>query len=102
MREGVTMSALGSLIKQPLRAYVGTNADVTVKRGELVDRSLLAFDLLCYEDHFALPCKDMQDIVDDAIQCLKHREILYVKEEIRSEHFQVGVVPYICHQGYYV
>ena len=63
-------------------------ADVTVKRGELVEKSLLAFDLLCYEDHYALPCKDMQDIIDESIQLIKHREIIYVKEEIQSEHFQ--------------
>ena len=63
-------------------------ADVTIKRGELVERSLLAFDLLCYEDHYALPCKDMQDVIDESIQLIKHREIIYVKEEIQSEHFQ--------------
>ena len=63
-------------------------ADVTIKRGELVERSLLAFDLLCYEDHYALPCKDMQDIIDESIQLIKHKEIIYVKEEIQSEHFQ--------------
>ena len=72
-RESVTMSALGSLIKQPLRAYVGTNADVTVMRCELIDKSLLVFDLLTYEDHFALPCKDIHDVIDDTLQFLKHR-----------------------------
>jgi len=88
VKEGIVMSALGSLINQPLRAYSGMKADVTIKRGELVERSLLAFDLLCYEDHYALPCKDMQDVIDESIQLIKHREIIYVKEEIQSEHFQ--------------
>ena len=30
----------------------------------------------------------MQDIIDESIQLIKHREIIYVKEEIQSEHFQ--------------
>ena len=30
----------------------------------------------------------MRDIVDDSIQFIKHREIIYIKEVIRSEHFQ--------------
>ena len=70
-------------------------ADVTIKRGELVERSLLAFDLLWYEDHYALPCKDMQDVIDESIQLIKHREIIYVKEEIQSEHFQERYYSYI-------
>ena len=35
------------------------------KRGELVERSLAAFDLLGYEEHFSFPCKDMHDVVDE-------------------------------------
>lgn len=88
--EGVIIASIGSLIKEPLMAYVGTNAKVTVKHDELVDRSLVAFDLLSYEDHFSLPCKAMRDTVDETLQWLKQREIICIKEEQRSEHFQAS------------
>ena len=55
--ESTVAVALGSLIKQPLKAYAGMNANVTVNHSELVKRSLVAFDLLSFEDHFVLPCK---------------------------------------------
>jgi hypothetical protein len=66
------------------------NAEVSVKRADLVERSLLAFDLLSYEYHFKLPCKDMKTLVDDAFFNLKLREIMYVKEELQSEAYQVN------------
>jgi hypothetical protein len=37
----------------------------------------------------------MQDIIDESIQLIKHREIIYVKEEIQSEHFQERYYSYI-------
>lgn len=90
-RKSIAIAALLSLLKQPLNAYVGTNANATVKLDELVDRSLVAFDLLSYEDHFILSCKDTRDSVDETLQWLKQQEIICIKEQRRSEHFQASI-----------
>lgn len=91
-RESITIAALLSLLQQPLNAYVATNANATVKLDELVDRSLVAFDLLSYEDHFILPCKDTRDSVDETLQWLKQQEIICIKEPRRSEHCQACII----------
>ena len=87
--ESVCLIALVSLIQIPLRAFQNTNANVTVKREELVQRGLAAFDLLSYEDYFSLPCIDMSDVLERAIDALKLKEIIFIKEETVSENFQV-------------
>ena len=90
--ESVCLTALLSLIKLPssLRAFQATNANVTVKRVELVERSLVAFDLLSYEDYFSLlACAEMPDVLERALDILKLKDIIFIKEEIKSENFQV-------------
>ena len=94
--ESVCLTALLSLIKLPssLRAFQATNANVTVKRVELVERSLVAFDLLSYEDYFSLlACAEMMaDVLERALDFLKLKDIIFIKEEIKSENFQVRSV----------
>ena len=94
--ESVCLIALVSLIQIPLRAFQNTNANVTVKREELVQRGLAAFDLLSYEDYFSLPCIDMSDVLERAIDALKLKEIIFIKEETISENFQVMTDDLLC------
>ena len=90
--ESICLIALVSLIQIPLRAFENTNANVTVKRVELVERGLAAFDLLSYEDYFSLPCVDMADVLEHAIDTLKLKEIMFIQEETVSENFQVTFI----------
>ena len=88
--ESVCLTAILSLIKLPLRAFQATNANVTVKREELVERSLAAFDLLSYEDYFSLlACAEMPDVLERALDFLKLKEIIFIKEDVKSDNFQV-------------
>lgn len=90
LREGIVAAALGSLIDSPIRSgYEGMNGDITVRRSDLLERCLVAFELLSHEYHFSLPCKGIIDEVDDTIELLKLKEIIRVVEEVKSENFQV-------------
>ena len=92
--ESVCLTALLSLIKLPTspRGFQATNTNVTVKRVELVERSLAAFDLLSYEDYFSImDCDQMTDVLERALDSLKLKEVIFIKEEIKSENFQVVI-----------
>ena len=79
--ESVVATALASMIESPISAYVDMNAKISVKRADLVERSLDAFDLLSFDNLLGWPCKDSKDVIEEAFDLLKLREIIFVKEE---------------------
>ena len=85
--ESVCATAIGSLISSPIMNYVKTNAQISVKSCDLVEQCLDIFSLLSFECQPGLPCQDMTDIIYETFERFKFKEILYVKEEMKSEHF---------------
>ena len=58
------------------------NAKISVKRADLVERCLDAFDLLSFDNLLGWPCKDSTDVIEETLDLLKLREIIFVKEEL--------------------
>ena len=86
--ESVVITALGSLIISHVKVYTGMNAEVTVKRYDLVERCKEAFDLLTFENLPCLPCKQLTDVIHETFELLKLREIIFIKEKMQSEQLQ--------------
>ena len=86
--ESVVATAIFSLISSPIMSYMNTNAQISVKSFELVEQCHDIFSLLSFECQPGLPCSDMTDIIYETFEHFKLKEILYVKEEMKSEHFQ--------------
>ncbi len=88
-REGIVATALLSLIaKRPMKAYVGTHANVSVNHDELIAKSAAIFDLLSFEDHFAFPCQDWLQVAEETVEVLKQKELLRTENAVQSENFQ--------------
>lgn len=80
--ESLIVTALASLIESPISAYIDMNAKISVKRADLVERCLDAFDLLSFDNLLGWPCKDSTDVIEETLDLLKLREIIFVKEEL--------------------
>ena len=80
--ESLIVTALASLIESPISAYIDMNAKISVKRADLGGRCLDAFDLLSFDNLLGWPCKDSTDVIEETLDLLKLREIIFVKEEL--------------------
>ena len=61
-----------------------------MKRADLIEKSELLFEVLSLECHFLRqPCGRLDNLVTEAIDRLKLRDILDIKEVYESQHKQV-------------